>query len=176
MSPAARIASIVAASVLLSGCGDSESTTTPGRTVDDAAVESGITRQLSSPSAKVTSVKCPNDVKSEAGATFKCSVGWSNGATGKVKVTETSLNHFAYEPVSGSVQVPGATVESSVQEQLAKQGAPNTTVNCPDSIIVKVGTPFTCNVSGGGGKAAGMVTFTFSSADGTVDPSSVKTD
>ena|SRR5436305_3485851 len=161
----------VAGLLALAGCGGSKSTT---HTVDDATVEGGIKQQLSSLGAEVTSVKCPSDVKSEAGATFNCSVSWSNGATGKVKVTETSLNKFAYEPVSGSVQVPGATVEKSVQKELASQGASNATVNCPNNIVVKVGTTVTCDLSGAAGKAGGTVTFTFSSAEGTVDPSSVK--
>ena len=172
------IAACVAAvaGLALAGCGDSKSTTTaPSRTVDTATIERGIEQQLSSPNAAVTSVKCPSDVKSEAGATFQCSVSWSNGATGKVKVTETSLSQFTYEPVSGSVHVPGATVETSVQEQLAKQGAPNATVNCPDDIVVKVGTTVTCDLRGASGHATSEVTFTFSSEEGTVDPSSVKT-
>ena len=40
---------------------------------------------------------------------------------------------------------------------------------------MKVGTTVTCNVSGAQGAASGTVTFTFSSAEGTVDPSSVET-
>jgi len=48
-------------------------------------------------------------------------------------------------------------------------------VTCPQNIIVKVGTTVTCNLSGAQGVAAGTVTFTFSEADGTVDPASVKT-
>ncbi len=174
---------LMIASLLLAGCGGSSpstssttgSTTAPSRTVDTAAIESGIKQQLSSPSAAVTSVQCPSDVKAEVGTTFECSVSWSNGATGKVKVTETSVGHYTYEPVSGSVQVPGATVEKSVQQQLAKQGAPNAQVHCPTNIIVKLGTTVTCNVTGASGAATGTVTFTFSDAQGTVDPSSVKT-
>ncbi|MGZ3687793.1 MAG: DUF4333 domain-containing protein [Bdellovibrionota bacterium] len=173
------IAGVAAAGALaLAGCGggDSTSTTTsPSRTVDAAQVESGIDKQLSTPAAEVTSVKCPDGVKAEAGATFDCSVTWSNGATGKVKVTQESLNRFTYQPVSGSVQVPGSTVEKSIEQELAKQGAPNAQANCPDNIIVKVGTTVTCDLSGAGGQAAGTVTFTFSDASGTVDPSSVET-
>src|SRR6185503_18286055 len=114
--------------------------------------------------------------KAEKGATFTCSVSWDNGATGKVKVTQpTAARKYTYEPVSGSVQVPGATVEKSLQQELATQGAANAQVNCPDNIIVKVGTTVTCDVSGAGGKAGGTVTFTFSGAEGTVDPTSVQT-
>ncbi|MFL5824451.1 MAG: DUF4333 domain-containing protein [Solirubrobacteraceae bacterium] len=168
--------------LLVSGCGSSptrtttkSTTSTAPRTVDTSFVESGIKQQLSVPGAEVTSVKCPSDVKSEVGATFKCSVTWSNGATGQVKVTQTTLNHYTYVPVSGSVQVPGTTVEKSLQQELATQGAPNAQVHCPETIIVKVGTTVTCDVSSAGGHATGTVTFTFSSEEGTVDPSSVKT-
>lgn len=172
------IAGVAAAGALaLAGCGgDSTSTTTsPSRTVDAAQVESGIDKQLSTPAAEVSNVKCPDDVKAEAGATFKCSVTWSNGATGKVKVTQESLNQFTYEPVSGSVQVPGSAVEKSIEQELDKQGAPNAQANCPDTITVKLDTTVTCDLSGAGGQAAGNVTFTFSDASGTVDPSSVET-
>jgi hypothetical protein len=168
--------------LLLAGCGSTStsttttSTTTPqSRTVSTSTVESGIKQQLSAPGADVSSVKCPSDVKSEAGATFDCSVTWSNGATGKVKVTETTLGHYTYDPVSGSVQVPGTTVEKSLLQERAKQGAPNAQVHCPENIIVKLGTTVTCNVSGASGQATGTVTFAFSDAQGTVDPSSVKT-
>jgi hypothetical protein len=168
--------------LLLTGCGGTATTkssktatTLPTRTVTTTAIEDGIKQQLSSPGAEVTSVTCPGDVTVEVGTTFNCSVSWSNGATGKVKVTETSRGHYTYTPVSGSVQVPGPSVEKSVQQQLAKQGAPNAQVHCPANIIVKVGTTVTCNVSGAIGAATGTVTFTFSDSQGSVDPSSVKT-
>jgi hypothetical protein len=73
------------------------------------------------------------------------------------------------------VQIPGASVEKELQAQLAKEGAPNAAVNCPDNIIVKVDSPVTCDVSGGGGKVGGSVTFTFSNAEGDIDSSSVST-
>ena len=172
---------LVVGAIAAAGCGSSNSsststnTTPAAATVDTSTVESGIKTQFSSTGAEVTSVKCPSDVKSEAGATFKCSVKWSNGATGDVKVTETSLNRFTYEVVSGSVQIPGSSVDSTLEKYLAQQGAPNATVNCPQNIIVKVGSTVTCNVSSASGKAGGTVTFTFSSDTGEVDQSSVKT-
>ena len=168
------------AALAIAGCGgsddgDTDTKTAPAAaTVDDAAVESGIKKDLSSSGAEVTSAKCPTDVKSEAGATFNCSVTWSNGATGKVKVTEKAPNQFTYSVVSGSVQIPGSSVDKTLEESLAAQGAPNATVNCPQNIIVKTGTTVTCNVSSASGKATGTVTFTFSSETGEVDSSSVK--
>ena len=160
-----------AAVLALGACGTTSHTTT----VDSTSIETGIQQQLSSPSADVTKTSCPSGVTSKTGTTFECSVSWSNGATGKVKVTQTAPSHFTYEPVPGSVQVPGATVEKSLQEELATQGAPNAAVNCPDKIIVKLGTTVTCDVAGAGGKAAGTLKFSFSSAAGTVDTSSVQT-
>ena len=154
-------------------CGSSSSKTS---TVDDAAVESGVKSQLSTPQVEVTSVKCPKDEKAEKGAMFTCSVSWDNAAAGQVKVTQTTAGpNYVYEPVAGSVMVPGATVEKSLQAELAKQGAPSAQVNCPDNIIVKLDTTVTCDVSSASGKAGGTVTFAFSSVEGTVDPSSVQT-
>lgn len=168
-----------AVALALTGCGSSSSSstssTTAARTVDTAKVESGITQQLSTSGAKVTSAKCPSDVKVQTGATFNCTVTWSTGATGTVKVTQQGAGRYTYEIVSGSVKVPGSSVEKSIEAQLAKEGAPNAQANCPDTIIVKVGTTVTCDLSTGGGAAAGTVTFTFSSAEGDVDSSSVKT-
>lgn len=177
------VAALAAGALAFAACGDDNSDTStadssssaPTRTVDDSSVESGIEQQLSTSSTKVTSAKCPGDEKVEKGATFTCSVTWSNGASGKAKVTQEGGNRYTYEPVSGSVQIPGATVEKELQAQLAKEGAPNATVNCPDTIIVKVDSPVTCDVSGAGGNVGGTVTYTFSNAEGDIDTSSVST-
>jgi len=176
------MAALAAGALAMAACGNDSDTNTaessssaPTRTVDDSAVESGIKQQLSTSSTDVTSVKCPSDEKVEKGATFTCSATWSNGATGKVKVTQNGGNRYTYAPVSGSVQIPGATVEKELQAQLAKEGAPNATVNCPDNIIVKLDSPVTCDVSGAGGNVGGSVTFTFSNAQGDIETSSVST-
>ena len=123
----------------------------------------------------MSSAKCPTDVEAKSGTTFTCNVTFSNGATGKATVMQVAPNRFTYELKPGSVQVPGEVADAAVEQQLAKQGAPNATVNCPQNIIVKVGTTVECNVSGAQGAASGTVTFTFSSAEGAVDPSSVST-
>ncbi|MFL5756740.1 MAG: DUF4333 domain-containing protein [Chloroflexota bacterium] len=160
----------VLAALAAAGCGGSSDT------VDATKVEQGIKDSLSTTSTKVTKASCPNDVKSKDGATFTCSVTFSNGATGKAKVTQTGTGHdYTYALKPGSVQVPGSTADAAVEKSLAGQGAPNATVKCPQNIIVKVGTTVSCDVSGASGKASGQVTFTFSGAEGTVDPASVKT-
>jgi hypothetical protein len=174
----ASAAAAFAIAALAAGCGssnDDTATSAPPKTVDDAQVEQGIKDDLSTSSTKVTSAQCPSDVTVEQGDTFTCTVKFDNGATGKATVTQQGLNKYTYELKSGSVQVPGATADAAVEKSLAAQGLPGATVNCPENIIVKVGTTVTCNVSGAGGNASGEVTFTFSSAEGTVDPASVET-
>ena len=143
--------------------------------VNASEVEQGIEKDLSTSAVKMTAVSCPGDVPIEKGATFTCSVSLSNGGVGKVTVTQLGSNRYTYALTPGSVQIPGTTAAASIEQTLAAQGAPNAKVTCPQNIIVKVGTTVTCNVSGAQGVATGTVTFTFSEANGTVDPASVKT-
>jgi hypothetical protein len=176
---AAFVAGALVAGALSAGCGsssdDTAATAAPPKTVDDAQVEQGIKDDLSTSSAKVTKAKCPADVPVQKGDTFSCEITFDNGATGKAKVTQQGLGKYTYELKPGSVQVPGATADAAVEKSLAAQGIPGATVNCPDNIVVKTGTTVTCNVSGAQAVASGTVTFTFTDAEGTVDPSSVKT-
>jgi hypothetical protein len=95
-------------------------------TIDAAEVEAGIEQSLSSATASVSSVSCPND----------------------------------------------DAVEPALEEELAASGVPDTTVDCPDTIKVKEGETVTCTATGSGGRQS-QLTFTFSSADGTIDESSV---
>jgi Domain of unknown function (DUF4333) len=177
-----QVPSVVVLGVLaLTGCGSSSSssasktgTSPPTSTVNKAAVEQGIENSLSTSSVKVSSASCPSNIPSKVGQTFTCSVKLSNGGTGDAVVTQAGPNSFTYELKNGTVQIPGSTADAAIKKQLAAQGAPNAVVNCPSTIIVKVGTSVTCAVSSANGKAHGSVTFTFSGADGTVDPSSVK--
>jgi hypothetical protein len=170
---AAAAAGLIA--LALAGCGGNDATT-PARAVDSAAVERAIDEQLSTPEAEVTGVQCPDDVKVDVGATFTCSVNWSNGAAGMAKVTQESRTKLTYAAVPGSVKVPGSAVERSIEEELATQGAPNGQADCPDTITVKLDSPVTCDLNSAGGHTAGTVTFTFSEDSGTVDPSSVETE
>jgi hypothetical protein len=159
------LTAVVVFSALAAGCGDDP--------VDTAQVESGIKSELATGGSKPSSVKCPDEVKSERGATFKCDVTMTNGATGKVEVTQQGGKNFTYKLVPGSVQVPGATVEKEIKDELATQGIDGATVNCPDNIVVKLGTSVTCNVAGS--NTVGKVTFSWSDSTGTVDDSSVTT-
>ena len=169
--------------VAVVGCGSSSSqgttttttSTASGGTVDQAQVEKGIEQSLSTSSVKVTSAKCPSNVQVQVGATFTCTVTLSNGGTGKATVTQAGVNRYTYALEPGSVQIPGTTAAAAIEKSLAAQGIPNATVTCPQNIIVKVGTTVTCNITGANGVATSKVTYTFSEANGTVNPASVKT-
>jgi hypothetical protein len=149
----------------VAGCGDDS--------VDIPAIEGTIKSELKAGGTSPSSVKCPDEVTYERGKAFKCDVTMTNGATGEVQVTLNTKDDFLFKLVPGSVQVPGATVEKEIEDQLASQGIPDTTVNCPDNIIVKLNTSVTCDVAGA--KGAGKVTFSWSDDSGTVDESSVQT-
>jgi hypothetical protein len=157
------------------GCGDEDlqARTGPGK-VDTATVEQAIDAQLTTADAEVDSVKCPDELQYEPGLTFKCSISWDTGATGKVRVTDTGAGHYVYEPVPGTVKIPGEDLARSVEDSFATAGFPNADATCPETVVVKADSPVTCDVVGAPG-ASGQVTFTVSAVDGSVDPSSVTT-
>ena len=179
------VSAFVLGALAVTGCGSSSSSTSsssaststasPSSTagkVNTAEVEQGIEKSLSTATVKVTSASCPSNIPSKVGQTFTCSVKLSNGASGDAVVTQTGPNSFTYQFKDGTMQIPGSSADAAIEKQLAAQGVPNAVVNCPSTIIIKVGTTVTCAVSVG--KANGSVTYSFSSANGTVDPSSVK--
>ena len=142
-------------------------------TIDANEVEAGIEQSLSTATASVSSVSCPNDVEKEEGATFTCDAKLEGGGEAKVKVTQTSKGgDFAYAFKPGTVVLTDDTVEPALEKDLAASGLPDTTVDCPDTIKVKEGGMVTCTATGSGGRQS-QLTFTFSSDDGTIDESSV---
>jgi hypothetical protein len=183
MIPSHRfLTALVLLAVAVAGCGDdgggddggsagtaSTASATP-RTVSTAAVEEDIQRELSTADGDV---QCPKEVSAASGTRFTCSATWPSGAVGEVRVTAQTATSYSYEPVPGSVKIPGATVEQTLEQELAAQGT-SASVTCPDTIIVKVGTTATCDAMGSGGKVTGSVTFSFSNLDGTVNASSVQ--
>jgi hypothetical protein len=122
----------------------------------------------------VSSVSCPDDVEKEEGATLTCDAKLEGGGKAKVKVTQTSKGgDFTYSFKSGTVVLTDDAVEPAIEKELAASGVAGTTVDCPDTIKVKEGEKVTCTATGSGGRQSEL-TFTFSSADGTIDESSVK--
>jgi len=142
-------------------------------TIDAEEVEAGIEQSLSSATASVSSVSCPDDVEKEEGATLTCDAKLDGGGKAKVKVTQTSNGgDFTYSFKPGTVVLTDDAVEPALQKELAASGLPDTTVDCPDTIKVKEGEQVACSATGSGGRQSEL-TFTFSSADGTIDESSV---
>jgi hypothetical protein len=147
------------------GCGND--------TIDAAEVEAGIEQSLSSATASVSSVSCPNNVEKAEGATFTCDAKLEGGGKAKVKVTQTSkAGNFTYAFKPGTVVLTDDAVEPVLEKDLTASGLPDTTVDCPDTIKVKEGEKVTCTTTGSGGRQS-QLTFTFSSDDGTIDESSV---
>jgi uncharacterized protein DUF4333 len=143
-------------------------------TVDANQVEQQIEQHLSTATTKVTSVSCPEDVKSQTGATFTCKAKLSGGGSADVQVVETQApNQFTYSFKPGTVTLSGASVDKALEQDLHAKGIPNATVNCPSVIPVKPGTTTTCPVSGA--HASATVSFQFTDASGSIDESSVKT-
>jgi hypothetical protein len=155
----------LAVALATAGCGSD--------TIDAAEVEAGIEQSLSSATAPVSSVSCPNDVEKDEGATFTCDAKLEGGGKAKVKVTQTSKGgDFTYTFKPGTVVLTDNAVEPALEKDLAASGLPDTTVDCLETIKVKEGEKVTCTATGSGGRQ-GQLTFTFSSADGTIDESSV---
>jgi hypothetical protein len=67
--------------------------------------------------------------------------------------------------------VPGPVTAAALQQQLAKQSVPNARVTCAKNMIVNVGTRTACTLAGAGTKD--IVTFTFTTKHGAIDPASV---
>src|SRR5215213_10766263 len=145
----------------VAGCGSD--------TLDADEVESGIEESLSGATASVSRVSCPSEVKKEEGGTFTCDAKLDGGGKAKVTVTQASKGRdFTYSFKPGTVVLTDNAVEPALENDLAASGAPDTTVDCPDTIKVKEGETVACTATGAGGRQT-QLTFTFSSADGTID-------
>jgi hypothetical protein len=160
----------VLAAVSLAGaliaCGDD--------TVDANEIEAGIEQDLSSTTAKVISVSCPEDVEKKEGQKFTCDAKLEGGGKAKVVVTLTNDRGDAvYSFKPGTVQVSDNTVEPVLEDDLAAAGVPSPKVDCPELIKVADGQQATCTATGGGGRT-GEITFTWSSDSGEIDGSSVE--
>jgi hypothetical protein len=164
--PRAFVALLALPLLVAAGCGN--------KNVDTTTVEKGIEQQVVVGGTPVTNVDCPSDVESQVGATFRCGVAFANGASAKVEVEQEQRGHYGYALVPGSLHVPGKAFEDDIRQSLSQKGITNAAINCPDDVIVKVGTYVVCEVAGANGQQ-GTVKFTFSDASGTVDSSSVST-
>ena len=167
-SAGAGSAALVVGLLAVAGCGSDD-------TVDASKAEQGIeSSSLSTSTTQITSASCPDDVKKEKDGTFTCDVKLSGGGKAEVTVTQTSdHNTFSYAFKSGSVELPGSTVDKEIEQDLADAGIEGATVNCPATVPVTPGTTVTCPITTASGRQA-TVSFEFSDSSGTVDSSSVE--
>ena len=164
MSRGATLATLAFALAAV-GCGSD--------TVDADKVEAGIEQSLSTATAKVSGVTCPEDVEKKEGGTFTCDAKLEGGGKAKVKVTQTSNSgDYTYSFKPGTVVLTDNTLEPALEADLAASGVPGTKVDCPATVKVKTGETFTCTATGSAGRQS-QLTFTFSSDDGTIEDSSV---
>jgi ABC-type uncharacterized transport system substrate-binding protein len=89
------LAIALAASLALAGCGDT--------VIDSTKTEEAIQADLEdSIHAKIRAVDCPSDQKVEAGATFTCTVDYTNGeqatATLKIRNEEADVSFVGLKP------------------------------------------------------------------------------
>jgi hypothetical protein len=161
----------VCAGCLLGGCGDDEG---DSKTVDANKLEQEIEHSLPAQTIKVSSVSCPDDVENKTDTKFTCKAKLSDGGSAKIAVTVTAPNKFSYNVKSGTVVLAGTSIDKVLEQDLAANGAPNATVNCPAQVPVKPGETVTCPAQGAGGGEA-TVSFHFTDASGSIEESSVKT-
>jgi hypothetical protein len=156
----------VALAIAATACGED--------TVDADEVEAGIEQDLSSATAKIVSVSCPEDVEQKEGKQFTCDAALEGGGKAKVQVTLTNdRGDASYTFKPGTVQVSDNAVEPLIEDSLKESGVPDPQVDCPDLIKVADGKQVTCDATGSGGRT-GQITYTWSSDSGEIDSSSVE--
>jgi hypothetical protein len=144
-------------------------------TVDATKVESEIEQELSSATAEIVSVSCPDGIDQKEGKQFSCDAKLDEGGRAEVVVTVTSDRGdavYAFKP--GTVEVSGKAVEPVLEDALEARGVSGAQADCPQLIKVTDGSEATCSVAGAGGRS-GEVTFTWSDAAGEIDEASVET-
>jgi hypothetical protein len=156
---------IIVLAVIVGGCGND--------TVDADKVESQIEQNLSSATAKIASVSCPEGVEEKEGAKFTCEAKLGGGGKALVAVTLTSDRGDAtYAFKAGTVEVSDNAVEPFLEDALEARGVSEANVDCPELIKVADGGKVTCSATGSGGRR-GQLTFTWSDDTGNIDNSSV---
>jgi Domain of unknown function (DUF4333) len=76
-------AAVLVAALLVSACGEEELSTEP----IEKDIQRGLARQTR---VRIDSVKCPDEVKPEAGDTFACTAVYAGGEKARVRVTQRS--------------------------------------------------------------------------------------
>jgi hypothetical protein len=141
-------------------------------TVDSGEVEAEIERDLSSSTAEIVSVSCPEGVEQKEGEQFSCDAKLEGGGRAEVTVRLTSNRGDAvYSFTPGTVEVSDSALEPVLEDLLEARGVREAQVDCPELIKVADGSQATCDATAAGG--AGEITFTWSDSQGGIDEASV---
>jgi hypothetical protein len=143
-------------------------------TIDAGQVETAIEQDLSSATAKIVSVSCPEGVEEKEGEEFTCDAKLEGGGQAEVLVKLTNDRGdatYAFKP--GTVQASDNAVEPLLEDSLQARGVSGPQVDCPQLMKVADGEQVTCTATGAGGRA-GEITFTWSDDAGEIDDSSVE--
>jgi hypothetical protein len=142
-------------------------------TVDAGKAEQAIEQDLSSTTAEIVSVSCPDGVEQQQGKEFTCDAKLKGGGKAEVQVKLTSDRGDAvYTFKPGTVEVSDNAVEPVLEDSLKERGVSDPRVDCPPLIKVAAGETATCDATGSGGRA-GQITFTWTDDTGEIDSSSV---
>jgi hypothetical protein len=124
---------LVLAALALTACGDKELDATKS----ERFIRGVVVRQIG---VQVRSVRCPDGVKAQQGATFTCVVTGRDGSKGNVNVRQTAGEGI-------DVAAPFLhmrEVEATMQRGLSRQRATAVTVSCQEIVVVKKSALFTC--------------------------------
>jgi hypothetical protein len=134
---------VLAAAALVAACG----TATLDPAATERAVRTGVTERFA---VAVEDVACPDDVRSAAGASFRCTVRAADDSSGTVVVTQ--------QDDQGHVRVRApflrvAGVERLVSKGLRQQTGARLRLDCPDIVVLDAGGTFTCRARAGSRRA-----------------------
>jgi hypothetical protein len=102
----------------------------------------------------VASVTCPTDVHPEAGGVFACTATGRDGTTATITVTQKNYK--------GEVRISAPLLRvAQLQSTLAGKLGGGVVLDCPDLVVAKRGTAFTCKARDAAGATSSVrVTFT----------------
>ncbi|MCW2783705.1 MAG: hypothetical protein JWP74_222 [Marmoricola sp.] len=119
--------------------------------IDHSKVEKAIKKYYEKQSGTtVKSVKCPSDVKSVKGKTFKCSFVTGSGAKGVATVTvKDTKGNVHFDITSIPEDLSSAAISKGIKDDFASQNPkyPITSVTCPDKIDLTNGATTACTIA-----------------------------
>jgi hypothetical protein len=161
---ARSVLALVIPAVLAAGCSVSVGGLDPEKV--EAAIVEGVREQTG---IELTSVECPEDIESEAGATFICTGSDDADNSATIDVTQdddegnVSWNLRAYAPDDM------AELEAQIAQGLTEQtGIEPSDVTCPEWTLIGAGNRYSCAATDPEGNQA-EVAITIEDEEGNID-------